>query len=160
MATTCESGWPYVQFRGGPPGFVRSLDEHTLAWADFRGNRQYISTGNLDHDPRVALIFLDFAQQARLKIYGVAQVTDVHKMGGYTSPLAVPGYRARVEREVRVNVIAYDWNCPQHITPRFSTENIRRMTEASRRRVSDLEAENQALRARLGSLPTSSGPTR
>src|SRR4051812_44771290 len=122
LATVSDSGWPYVQFRGGPAGFVTSPDEHTLAWADFRGNRQYISTGNLSHDRRVALIFMDYPNQLRLKVFGVATVTDVDR--GATAPLAVPGYRAKVEREVRVSVSAYDWNCPQHITPRYSAVEL------------------------------------
>lgn len=154
LATVSENGWPYVQFRGGGPGFVSSPDEHTLAWADFRGNRQYISTGNLDNDPRVALIFLDYARQTRLKVFGVARVADVRGQGAQESPLAVPGYRARIEREIHIDVRAYDWNCPQHITPRFSIEEIAVTTEALRQRVDDLEAQNEALRRQLATSST------
>lgn len=148
MATVSESGWPYVQFRGGPPGFVSIPDDHTLAWADFRGNRQYISTGNLSHDPRVAIIFLDYARQLRLKVYGVVTITDVHD-GPYAGTLAVPGYRARTEREMRVEVKAFEWNCPQHITPRFTAEEISQVLDPLRQRVTSLEEENAALRRQL-----------
>jgi uncharacterized protein len=156
LATVSESGWPYVQFRGGPRGFVTSPDEHTLAWADFRGNRQYISTGNLHHDPRAALIFLDYAHQLRLKIFGYAEVTDVHRSGLYSGSLAVPGYRGRVEREVRIDVSAFDWNCPQHITPRYTAEELAPIPDTLQRRVSDLEAENTLLRAQLATTTQAS----
>jgi len=126
LATVSESGWPYVQFRGGPPGFVTCPDEHTVAWADFRGNRQYISTGNVAHDPRVSIIFMDYARQQRLKVFGVATIGDVPRRPPYAGPLAVPDYQAIVEREVRIEVKAFDWNCPQHITPRFTVEELRR----------------------------------
>lgn len=140
LATVSESGWPYVQFRGGPPGFVNSPDAHTIAWEDFRGNRQYISTGNLDHDERVALIFMDYAHQLRLKVFGRAEVVDVRGPSGQTrTPSAVPGYAALVERHVRIDVSAYDWNCPQHITPRFSAAELAPLMERWQRRVHDLE---------------------
>lgn len=149
LATVSETGWPYVQFRGGAPGFVQSPDEHTVAWADFRGNRQYISTGNLHQDGRVALIFLDYARQLRLKVFGVATVTDVRGQAPYAGSLSVPGYRAIVEREVRVSVSAFDWNCPQHITPRFTVEELEPVIEPVRRRVGELESENERLRRLL-----------
>ncbi|MEV4629812.1 pyridoxamine 5'-phosphate oxidase family protein [Micromonospora sp. NPDC049523] len=153
LATVSESGWPYVQFRGGPPGFVTCPDEHTLAWADFRGNRQYISTGNLAHDSRVAMIFMDYAHQRRLKVFGVARISDVHDQGPYSSPLAPPGYRAIVEREVRVQVRAFDWNCPQHITPRYTADEIASTLEPLERRVRELETENHLLRAQVAPSP-------
>jgi predicted pyridoxine 5'-phosphate oxidase superfamily flavin-nucleotide-binding protein len=149
LATVSESGWPYVQFRGGPRGFVTAPDEHTLAWPDFRGNRQYISTGNVDQDPRVAMIFMDYAHQVRLKVFGVASIVDVHGPGPYSGALALPGYPAIVEREVRVEVRAFDWNCPQHITPRFSAEELAPVLAPLRRRVDDLETENRLLREQL-----------
>jgi len=127
LATVSDSGWPYVQFRGGPPGFVTSPDEHTVAWADFRGNRQYISTGNVAHDARVSIIFMDYARQQRLKIFGVATIRDVHPQARYAGVLAVPGYPAIVEREVLVEVKAFDWNCPQHITPRYTVDELRHL---------------------------------
>jgi predicted pyridoxine 5'-phosphate oxidase superfamily flavin-nucleotide-binding protein len=124
LASVSESGWPYVQFRGGPAGFVRVLDEKTLAYPDFRGNRQYISTGNLEKDDRVALIFMDYADPARLKLLGRARIVDAAQAPQLASRLELPGYRARVERVVQIAVEAFDWNCPQHITPRYTAAEI------------------------------------
>ncbi|WP_433781327.1 pyridoxamine 5'-phosphate oxidase family protein [Actinomycetospora sp. CA-101289] len=120
LASVSESGWPYVQFRGGPPGFVRSPDAATLAWAEFRGNRQYISTGNVADDGRVALFFMDYPNQLRLKVFGRARFVDARDHPEVVADLTVDGYRAVVEQAVLVTVVAFDWNCPQHITPRFS----------------------------------------
>jgi|tagenome__1003787_1003787.scaffolds.fasta_scaffold20822465_2 predicted pyridoxine 5'-phosphate oxidase superfamily flavin-nucleotide-binding protein len=145
LATVSETGWPYVQFRGGPPGFVTTPDEHTIAWPDFRGNRQYISTGNLAHDSRAAMIFMDYPRRARLKVYGHVRLTDVHRGESSAVTAALGAYRAKVEREVHVEVSAYDWNCPQHITPRYSAEELAPVLEPLRQRVADLEAENARL---------------
>ena len=120
LASVSESGWPYVQFRGGPAGFVRVLDDRTLAYPDFRGNRQYISTGNLEKDDRVALIFMDYADPARLKLLGRARIIDAAQAPQLASRLELPDYRAKVERVVLIAVEAFDWNCPQHITPRYT----------------------------------------
>jgi hypothetical protein len=124
LASVSESGWPYVQFRGGPAGFVRALDGKTLAYPDFRGNRQYISTGNMEHDGRVALLFMDYARPARLKLLGRARVVDAAQAPQLARRLQLPDYRARVERAVLIAVEAFDWNCPQHITPRYSAAEI------------------------------------
>ena len=124
MATVNEDGWPYVQFRGGPKGFLKVLDDATLAFADFRGNRQYISTGNLRASDRVALFFMDYANQARLKLMAHAEVFDAGERPDLLAQLEDPDYRARVERLVVLRVVAFDWNCPQHITPRFTLEEI------------------------------------
>lgn len=124
LASVSESGWPYVQFRGGPAGFARALDEKTLAYPDFRGNRQYISTGNMEHDDRVALLFMDYARPARLKLLGRARVVDAAQAPQLARQLQLPDYRARVERAVLIAVEAFDWNCPQHITPRYSAAEI------------------------------------
>jgi len=155
VATVSSTGWPYVQFRGGPPGFVRTPDERTIAWADFRGNRQYITMGNLSHDARVALIFLDYARQVRLKVFGVAQISDARRgpPDGRETPLVVPGYRAKVEREVRIHVAAYDWNCPQHIEPRYTAEELAPMIRPLHDRIDELEAENDALRRTASAEP-------
>lgn len=158
LATTSESGWPYVQFRGGPAGFVTSPDEHTLAWADLRGNRQYISVGNLAHDPKVAMIFLDHARQVRLKVFGLAKVSDVEASEPYAGQLVVPGYRAIVEREIRVDVQGFDWNCPQHITPRYTAAEVAATLAPMRSRMSELDAENQELKSRLAARSSSDGP--
>lgn len=123
MATVNEAGWPYVQFRGGPKGFLKVLGPHTLAFADFRGNMQYISTGNVRADDRVALFLLDQARRKRLKIYARAEVREVDD--ALRSKLVDPAYDAVIERAYLFYVEAFDWNCQQHITPRFSLEEIR-----------------------------------
>ena len=146
VASVSTTGWPYVQFRGGPPGFVRTPDAHTLAWADFRGNRQYITMGNVRHDPRVALIFLDYARRARLKVYGRMRVTDVRAHGG-SSTLEVAGYAGIVERDVEIDVAAFDWNCDQHIEPRYSADQLTDQLAPVHERLAFLEAENARLRA-------------
>jgi len=120
QATVGEDGWPYVQFRGGPPGFLRVLDARTIAYADFRGNMQYISAGNLSRDGRVALILMDYAHRRRLKLFGRARLVDAADDPALVARLEDPGYRARIERAVVISVEAFDWNCPQHITPRFT----------------------------------------
>jgi predicted pyridoxine 5'-phosphate oxidase superfamily flavin-nucleotide-binding protein len=140
LASVGETGWPYVQFRGGPPGFVRVLDDRTLAWADFRGNRQYVSVGNLAGDDRVAMIFMDYAGRRRLKVLGRAEPLEVGADDGLAGRLAVPGYDARVERAVRVRIEAFDWNCPQHITPRFTVEEVEQATRPLRERVAELQS--------------------
>src|SRR3954462_13766973 len=114
LATVSGSGWPYVQYRGGPVGFLRVLDERQLAWADFRGNFQYISVGNLAEDPRVAMILMDYARQQRLKVCGHARLVDVAQDAVLFEKLTDPSYAAEVERAVVVTVDAYDWNCRQH----------------------------------------------
>lgn len=124
LASVSSTGWPYVQFRGGPPGFVRSPDVHTLAWADFRGNRQYLSTGNVAGDERVALFFMDYPNRLRLKVFGRARVVDARDGPDLVAELTVPGYRGKVEQAFIVTVAAFDWNCPQHITPRFSEAEL------------------------------------
>ena len=143
MATVSESGWPYIQHRGGPAGFVRVLDERTLGFADFGGNRQYVSVGNLAGDDRVALFFMDYANQARLKMFGRARTVPAED-ADTLARLAVPGYRARVERGVLIAVEAFDWNCSQHITPRYTLVEVEAATAALRRRIAELEAERAA----------------
>lgn len=124
MASISASGWPYIQHRGGPPGFVRILDAQTIAFADFRGNRQHISVGNISEDDRVALFFMDYTNARRLKLIGHARVIDELDDPGLVEALAVPDYPARAERAVAIRVVGYDWNCPQHITRRFSEGEI------------------------------------
>ncbi len=124
MSTVGENGWPYVQYRGGPKGFLKVLDERTLAFADFRGNRQFISVGNIISGGKVALILLDFQQRVRLKIWATATVQDADENPELAARLSDPSYRAKVERLVTLTIEAYDWNCPQHITPRFTEEDV------------------------------------
>ena len=124
MASVSETGWPYVQHRGGPPGFMRVLDERTIGFADFRGNRQYVSVGNFQHDNRVSLFFMDYAQRTRLKVLGRVEIIDGLDMERLAM-LEVDDYRAPVERGILIHVEAFDWNCPQHITPRYSESEVR-----------------------------------
>jgi uncharacterized protein len=138
FATVSETGWPYVQHRGGPPGFVRVLDPKTLAFPDFRGNRQYVSVGNVTRDDRVSLLFMDYPNRARLKVLGRASLIGPEQRE-ILERLELPGYRARIERGFLVRVEAFDWNCPQHITPRFTLEEIEQATAPARRRIAELE---------------------
>jgi len=149
MATVSETGWPYVQHRGGPPGFIRVLDERTLAIPDFRGNRQYISTGNLATDDRAALILMDYPHRRRLKLYAHVEARDLATDSELAAELALPGYRAKAERGLIIHLAAFDWNCPQHIVPRFSEAELAPALAPLRARLEALESENQALRAKL-----------
>jgi predicted pyridoxine 5'-phosphate oxidase superfamily flavin-nucleotide-binding protein len=124
MATVSETGWPYVQHRGGPPGFLKVLDDRTIGFADFRGNRQYVSTGNLLTDDRVSLILMDYPNKRRLKILGRARILEPETAPDLLASLEIPEYRARVERGFLIHVEAFDWNCPQHITPRYTLAEI------------------------------------
>ena len=124
MATTGENGWPYVQYRGGPKGFLKILDDRTIGFADYRGNRQFISVGNINSGGKIALILLDFPRRVRLKVWATATVTDVNDDPELAAQLSDPDYRAKVDRLVTLTIQAYDWNCPQNITPRFTEEDI------------------------------------
>ncbi|MBU4436387.1 MAG: pyridoxamine 5'-phosphate oxidase family protein [Alphaproteobacteria bacterium] len=150
MASVSESGWPYVQHRGGPSGFLKVLDDTTMAFADFAGNRQYISLGNVATDDRVSLILVDYPRRARLKILAHVEVRDLATDLDLAERLALPGYRARIERAFVLRLETFDWNCPQHITPRFTTTEIEAGAAPLRDRITSLEAENLALRRRLG----------
>jgi hypothetical protein len=141
MATVSETGWPYIQHRGGPAGFVKALDEKTIGFADFRGNRQYISVGNLRTDNRVALFFMDYPHQARLKLLGRARTIGVDEDALLMERLAMPEYPARVERGFIIAVEAFDWNCSQHITPRFTAEEVTAAVQPLHARIAKLEAE-------------------
>lgn len=140
LASIGETGWPYVQHRGGPPGFLQVLDQVTLGFADFRGNRQYVSVGNLANDDRVALILVDYANRRRLKLLGRARLVEAADAPGLAERLTVPGYRARVERAVLIAIEASDWNCPQHIVPRWTQEEIDEAAAPLRARIAELEA--------------------
>ena len=146
MATVNQEGHPYVQFRGGPKGFLKVLDERTLGYADFRGNLQYISVGNLRTNNKAALILMDHARQARLKIFAEVEVVDAKDDPELIERLTVPDYKAKIERGMILHVKAYDWNCPQHITPRFTLEEIGSATEHLRGRIKELEAEIETLK--------------
>ena len=150
LASVGETGWPYVQHRGGPPGFVHVLDDHTIGWADFKGNLQYVSVGNLAHDSRVSLIVMDYAHQQRLKIFGHARVAYAEDEPDLVARLTHPDYDAVVERGIVVTVDAFDWNCRQHITPRFSAAELEPALAGLRERLATAEAEVVELRQQLG----------
>ncbi len=150
MATVSESGWPYVQHRGGPPGFIRMLDDKTLAVADYRGNRQYITVGNVAAGGRASLILMDYANRRRLKIFAHVEIKTLADNPDLAAAVATPGYKAKPERVLLFHLDAFDWNCPQHITPRFSEAEIDVALAPVRDRLAQLEAENKTLREKLG----------
>jgi predicted pyridoxine 5'-phosphate oxidase superfamily flavin-nucleotide-binding protein len=149
MATVSETGWPYVQHRGGPPGFLKVIDARTLAFADYRGNRQYISTGNVAGNDRACLFLMDYRQRARLKMYVHVEVLGVDDDPALTAQVADAGYQAKVERIYRLRLEAFDWNCPQHITPRFTEAEVTAAVAPLRERLAQLEQENGVLRAKI-----------
>lgn len=146
MATVNENGQPYIQFRGGPTGFLKVLDEKTLAYADFRGNLQYISVGNLSANNQAALFLMDYAHQRRLKLLVRVEIRDAVNEPGLTEKLAMPGYKAKIERAMILHVEAFDWNCPQHITPRYTANEIKSMLLPLNEYISKLENEISQLR--------------
>jgi len=148
LATVGETGWPYVQHRGGPRGFVRVLSPSRIAFAEFRGNLQYISAGNVARDDRVSLIVVDYAHRRRLKLLGHLRFVDIADAdGALVDAVALPGYGAAVERIAVVDVAAHDWNCPQHIARRFSTDQVDAITRPLEARIAALEAQVIALQA-------------
>ena len=124
VASVGESGWPYIQYRGGPKGFLKVVGENRLAYADFKGNGQYISTGNFKANTKAVLFLMDYPRQQRLKIWAETQVLDPQEQPELLEQVIVPGYDATVERIIAFQVLAFDWNCPQHITPRYTLEEI------------------------------------
>jgi len=149
MATVSETGWPYIQHRGGPRGFLKLIDDRTLAFADYRGNRQYISTGNLSTDDRACLFLMDYRRRARLKVYAHVETLALNEEPALTERVTEPGYRATLERIFRVRLKTFDWNCPQHITRRYTEAEVAQAAVPLRDRLTQLEAENAELRARL-----------
>jgi predicted pyridoxine 5'-phosphate oxidase superfamily flavin-nucleotide-binding protein len=142
MATVSEGGWPYIQHRGGPAGFLRRIVDNRIGFADFRGNRQYLSAANLAADDRVSLFLMDYPNQRRLKVIGHAHASDDP---ADIAALMVPGYAAEAERALVIDVIGFDWNCPQHITPRFTEAEMSRAHQP-------LLDELARLRARVAEL--------
>jgi len=124
MATVGETGWPYVQFRGGPKGFLKVIDNTTLGYADFRGNMQYISAGNINTSHKASLFLIDYPSRQRLKIWAESKVIEADDDPQLLKKLIDSDYEARIERMIIFNILAYDWNCSQHITPRYTTEEI------------------------------------
>jgi uncharacterized protein len=144
FATANTDGQPYIQHRGGPPGFLRVLDPQTIGFADFAGNRQYISTGNLADNPKATLFLIDYAHRKRIKIWGEARV--IENDPELMQSLMPPDYRARPEQAILFNVAAWDANCPQHIPQRFEAADVARALEEGDQRIAALEAELQVLR--------------
>jgi len=143
QATVSETGWPYVQFRGGPPGFLKVLDGKTVAYADFRGNRQYVSVGNLTGNDRVSLILMDYPNRRRLKFLGRARFDDDEKL---INDLHVEGYKAKPERAVVIDVEAFDWNCPAHIPQRLTVQEFEPVLATMRQQILQLQEENKELK--------------
>ena len=146
MASAGENGWPYMQHRGGPKGFLKVMDGRTLAFADFGGNKQYVSVGNITTNDKVSLFLIDYPHQARLKILGHAEILDPEQDVELRKRVELPGYKAKVERIIRIRVDAFDWNCPQHITPRFTEEELKEAVQPLVKQIAELKAENTRLR--------------
>jgi uncharacterized protein len=144
MATVGENGWPYVQHRGGPKGFLKVLDDKTIGFADFRGNKQYISVGNLSTDDRVSLFIMDYPNRQRLKLWARARIVHEDEDADLVAQIELPDYDARVERGIILTIEALDWNCPQHITPRYSKAEVDGL-------IAPLLDEIQALKAQIAS---------
>ncbi|MEX0308100.1 MAG: pyridoxamine 5'-phosphate oxidase family protein [Ruegeria sp.] len=149
QATVSETGWPYVQFRGGPVGFLKVLDPQTIGYADLSGNKQYISRGNLDGNDRVALILMDYANKRRLKILGRMEFSEGAQAA---ANLYVEGAETEAERAAYIKVEALDWNCPRHITPRFTEAELRPHLNNLGQQLAVLQAENQRLQRELAAL--------
>ncbi len=141
LATASADGQPYIQHRGGPPGFVHVLDEHTLAFADFTGNRQYITTGNLAENPKVCLFAMDYAHRRRVKIWGTARVVEGDE--ALLARLASPDDETRPEHAIVIDVAAWDVNCPQHIPQKLDARDVAPMIERLQRRIAELEARSR-----------------
>jgi len=146
MATVAAPDQPYIQYRGGPAGFLKVLDDRTLGFADFRGNLQYISVGNLRSNTKAALFLMDYPNQRRLKILASATVHDAADRPELVEKLAMPGYKVRIERAIVLNVEGFDWNCPQHITPRFTIDEVRQMVRPLNEHIEKLEKEIRRLK--------------
>jgi predicted pyridoxine 5'-phosphate oxidase superfamily flavin-nucleotide-binding protein len=148
LGTVSETGWPYMQYRGGPPGFLRVLDAERIGFADFAGNRQYLTAGNLAANAKVALFLMDYANRRRLKLLGHAAIIDPREDEQLAQALAVGDYRAKVERLIVIRVEGFNWNCSRHITPRFDAADVAAALGARDERIAELTAEVERLRTR------------
>ena len=153
LGSISETGWPYIQHRGGPKGFLRVVNETTLAFADYKGNRQLLTTGNVSVNDRVALFLMDYPNRTRLKILGHARVEDARAHPELVAQLTDPTMQPAVERLVFIDVVSFDWNCPKYITPRYSLEEVEELAGSLRTRIAELESELRAVRARSESAP-------
>ena len=150
QATVSDTGWPYVQFRGGPRGFLKVLDDQTIAYANLRGNRQYLSAGNLADNDRISLIVMDYPNRRRLKIWGRTRLVDAKADPSLTASLKHPTYRGLPERAVVISIEALDWNCPQHIPQRMTLEELEPQLQPVRDEIARLQSENEKLKLALG----------
>lgn len=161
MATVGETGWPYVQHRGGLPGFLKVIDETTLAFPDYRGNLQYISMGNLTTNDRASLILMDYPHRARMKLLAHVEIVSAEARPDLAEKVLDPAARAKVERIILLHLVAFDWNCPQHITPRFTEAEVNEAVAPLIHHVETLKAEVQALREQLAAVTAKpDGPQR
>ena len=140
LTSVSESGWPYVQHRGGPPGFARVTGPQEIAFADYKGNRQMLTTGNVSTDDRVCLFFIDYPHRQRLKLLGHAEVLDAREHPDLVTRFAVPELQKQVERIFRIRIVSYDWNCPKYITPRFTATEVEAAVAPLKARIAELEA--------------------
>jgi predicted pyridoxine 5'-phosphate oxidase superfamily flavin-nucleotide-binding protein len=152
LATASAEGQPYAQHRGGPKGFIRIIDDHTIGFADFAGNKQYISTGNLTENDRAFLFLMDYAHRRRIKLWGRARV--VENDAALTARLMPEGYRARPEQAVLFTIEAWDSNCPQHIPQKFDAGDVAMAIEKLQERIAALESENAGLRESIKNAKT------
>jgi predicted pyridoxine 5'-phosphate oxidase superfamily flavin-nucleotide-binding protein len=152
MASFGESGFPYIQHRGGPAGFVKVVDDKTLAFVDFSGNKQYISVGNIYTNPNVALIMISYPHQARLKIYAKVKIVSLDENPQLFKTIDPTDYKHKPERMMVLAIEGYDWNCPQHIKPRYTAEEIESALIPQQKYIADLETENTRLKAALEEL--------
>ncbi len=149
QASASNDGWPYVQYRGGPTGFLKILDAKTLAYADFRGNRQYISVGNVSENDRVSLILVDYPNRRRLKMWARARLVSIADDRELVASLHDESYRARPERAVVLSLEAFDWNCPQHIHPRYTHAELEPYVGELQAQLTELRADNLALKTQI-----------
>jgi uncharacterized protein len=147
IASVTDKGWPYVQHRGGPAGFLRVLPDNRIGFADYRGNRQHVSTTNLIAEPRVSLFLMDYPNRRRLKLLGKARIVTADEDAAIVASLMPDGYKAAPERAYIIDVIGFDWNCPQHITPRFTETEIAAAIQPLTAELNQLRAEVESLRA-------------
>jgi predicted pyridoxine 5'-phosphate oxidase superfamily flavin-nucleotide-binding protein len=140
LATISTAGWPYIQHRGGNPGFLRVINPKLLAFADYKGNRQLLSTGNVAVNDHAALFFMDYPNRTRLKILGHARVEDARQHPELVTQLAEQEVRRLVERLFFIDVVSFDWNCSQYITPRYTAAEVEKAVEPLQRRIAELEA--------------------
>jgi predicted pyridoxine 5'-phosphate oxidase superfamily flavin-nucleotide-binding protein len=148
IASFGENGFPYIQHRGGPKGFIRIIDKATIGIVDFIGNRQYISTGNISKNPNVSLILLSYPLRARLKIYAEAEIVELQEDSSLYDFLSPKDYQFKPEKMMIFKIKAYDWNCPQHINPKYTLEEVRELLEPQQQYINRLEEEIKALKAK------------